>query len=181
MKFCLDAGHGGRDHGAIGAVLFTLEEKSINLSIANFLEEQLEKSIHWVAMTRRRDVYVALEDRAAIANQLGADYFISIHTNSFASQNVSGIEVFHYPEAKKGKALAEKIMASLAANFSNHNIRGVKARNLKVLKETNMPAVLVEVEFLSNPEQLIFLAEEGNRESLAEAIAQGIENYITTI
>ena len=180
MKFCLDPGHGGKDPGAIGEVPFPLEEKSVNLRLANFLGEKLEKSTHWVTMTRRRDISVTLEDRSAHANRMKADFFISLHANSSTSQNASGMEVYHYPGAKKAKVLAENILASLTANFSNHNNRGVKEKSFKVLKETNMPAVLVEVEFLSNPEQLRFLGDEKNREGLAEAISTGIEKFLSS-
>jgi N-acetylmuramoyl-L-alanine amidase len=181
MKICLDPGHGGRDPGAIGTNPFKLEEKEVNLSIANFLEEKLEKFLHWVSITRRRDVFVRLEDRANFANQLESELFVSIHTNSFHLPTVSGIEVYHYPNSVKGKALAKSILSSLIASFPNHNNRGVKARNLKVLRETSMPAVLVEVEFISNPDQLQFLADENNREGLADSIAIGIQNYVSSL
>jgi N-acetylmuramoyl-L-alanine amidase len=181
MKICIDPGHGGYDPGAIGLTPFSLEEKEVNLSISSFLEEKLEQSIHWVSMTRRRDVFVRLEDRARYANRLEADLFVSVHTNSFHLPTVSGIEVYHYPNSVRGKALAESILSSLVDSYPGHNNRGVKARNLKVLKETGMPAVLVEVEFISNPDQLQFLADENNREGLADTIATGIENYLSSL
>jgi len=180
MKICLDAGHGGKDPGAIGTAPFRLEEKEINLAITKLLEESLEPLGHWVALTRRRDVFISLEARSLFANQLGADLFISIHTNSFYSPDISGIEVFYCPGSGKGKTLAEKILESLMNSFPNHNNRGIKSRDLKVLRETKMPAVLVEVEFLSNPEQLQFLAAEKNREALANAISKGIDKYIAS-
>jgi N-acetylmuramoyl-L-alanine amidase len=181
MKICLDPGHGGRDPGAIGTVPFTLEEKEVNLSIANYLEEKLESLVHWVSMTRRRDVFVGLEARANFANRLEADLFVSLHANSFESPTVSGIEVYHYVNSEQGKIIAESILTSLIASFPDHINRGNKpSRELVVLKKTKMPAALVEVEFLSNPEQLQFLSDENNREDLAEAIATGIENYISS-
>jgi N-acetylmuramoyl-L-alanine amidase len=179
VKICLDPGHGGRDPGAVGTDPFRLEEKEINLSIANFLEEKIENAGHWAAMTRRRDVFIKLESRTEFANRLEADLFISLHANSFRSSAVSGIEVYHYPNSENGKAVAENILASLIAAFPDHKNRGIKTRNYVVLKKTEMPAVLVEVEFLSNPDQLQFLADESNREGLAEATATGIENYIS--
>jgi N-acetylmuramoyl-L-alanine amidase len=179
MKICLDPGHGGRDPGAVGTDPFTLEEKEINLSVASFLEEKLENAGHWVAMTRRRDIFIKLDSRAEFANRLEADLFISLHTNSFRSSTVSGIEVYHYPNSEEGRTAAENILASLIASFPDHNNRGVKTRDFVVLKKTEMPAVLVEVEFLSNPEQLQFLADEDNREGLAEATATGIKNFIS--
>ena len=181
MRICLDPGHGGRDPGAIGTVPFKLEEKEVNLSIANYLEEKLESLIHWVAMTRRRDVFVGPETRANFANQLEADLFISLHANSFKSPTVSGIEVYHYVNSEKGKIIAENILGNLITSFPDHKNRGVKPRRkLVVLKKTKMPAVLVEVEFLSNTEQLQFLSDENNREDLADAIATGIEKYISS-
>lgn len=180
MKICLDPGHGGRDPGAIGTVPFTLEEKEVNLSIANYLEEKLESLVHWVSMTRRRDVFVGLEARANFANRLEADLFVSLHANSNESPT-SGIEVYHYVNSEQGKIIAESILTSLIASFPDHKNRGNKpSGELVVLKKTKMPAALVEVEFLSNPEQLQFLSDENNREGLAEAIATGIENYISS-
>jgi len=181
MKICLDPGHGGSDPGAIGTIPFKLEEKEINLSISKFLEENLEVLVHWVAMTRRRDSFVSLEARSVFANQHEADLFVSIHTNSFFSPAVNGIEVYHALGSGKGKTLAENILESLMSSFPNHKNRGVKAGNLKVLKETKMPAVLVEVEFLSNPDQLRFLADENNRQLIASAISNGIEKFIFSL
>ena len=181
MKICLDPGHGGSDPGAIGTIPFMLEEKGVNLSISEFLEENLEALVHWVAMTRRRDTFVSLEARSVFANQLKADLFVSIHSNSFSSPAVAGIEVYHCPGSSKGKILSDYILESLVTSFPNHINRGVKARNLKVLKETKMPAVLVEAEFLSNPDQLRFLADEKNRQNIASAISKGIEEFIATL
>jgi N-acetylmuramoyl-L-alanine amidase len=113
MKICLDPGHGGSDSGAIGMIPFTLEEKEINLSISKLLEENLEALVHWVAMARRRDSFVSLEARSVFANQLEADLFVSIHTNSFSSPAVNGIEVYHSLGSVKGTTLAENILESL--------------------------------------------------------------------
>ena len=177
MKIYVDPGHGGRDPGAVGTEPFLLEEKEVNLSICHFLEEKLENLAHWVVLSSSRDVYKRPEARADYANQLEADLFVSVHTNSFRIPTVSGIEVYHHPGSRNGKKAAKKILESLMASFPDHKNRGVKTRDYIVLKQTEMPAVLVEVEFISHPGQLLFLADEVIREGLAEAIATGIKNY----
>jgi N-acetylmuramoyl-L-alanine amidase len=178
MKVCVDAGHGGEDPGAVGTSPFRLEEKEFNLKLAMLLEEQLEALGHWVVMTRRKDRYLKLISRANFANRLNADLFMSIHANSAATPEVSGMEVFHFPGSEKGEKFAAKILKSMLKEFPGHKRRGVKEANFTVLRTTKMPAVLVESEFLSNPQQLKFLADSENQEALASAIARGIDQTV---
>lgn len=175
MKICVDAGHGGDDPGAIGTTPFRLEEKRVNLDIARLLEEELEARGQWVVMTRRRDRAVGLPARAAFANRLGAERFVSVHANAAATAAARGMEVFHFPGSAAGRRLAESVLNALLAAFPKHSDRGVKEANLAVLRLTTMPGVLVETEFLTNPTQLRFLADPANQQLLAVAIADGIE------
>jgi N-acetylmuramoyl-L-alanine amidase len=100
----IDPGHGGRDSGARGAR--QTEEKDITLKVGLKLRELLSKQPGVrVLMTRDRDVFVELEDRAKFANNLGADLFMSIHVNSHPSRSVKGIEIYHFGEAKDQRAL----------------------------------------------------------------------------
>ena len=174
MKICLDAGHGGRDFGAIGTKPFEYLEKNFNLALCEYLEEQLEELGHWVVMTRRRDRTLSLEARANFANRLNADVFVSIHANAAGIEQVEGMEVFHFPGSARGRQLATSILDNMLAAFPGHRNRGIKEANFAVLRLTRMPAASVECEFLTNPEQLLFLADRGNQAKLAAAIAQGI-------
>ncbi len=175
---CIDPGHGGKEPGAVGTSPFRLEEKEFNLKLSLLLEEKLKALGHWVVMTRRKDRFLRLSSRANFANRLNADLFVSIHANFAALPEVSGMEVFHFTGSEKGRKFAEKIIDCMLREFPDHKDRGVKEANFVVLKETRMPAVLVKSEFLSNPQQLKFLADPENQNSLASAIAQGIDQTI---
>lgn len=175
MKICIDAGHGGIDPGAVGTTPFRLDEKTINLAIASHLEEALESRGHWVVMTRRYDRTLALADRAAFANRLGADLFVSIHLNAAAEPQAEGMEVFHFPGSAAGEQFARQVLAAMAAAFPGHRNRGVKSASFVVLRDTHMPAILVECEFLSNPQQLRFLSDPATWNQMARAIANGLE------
>lgn len=174
MKICIDAGHGGVDPGAIGVRPLRVEEKDFNLNLALLLEEELEARGHWTVMTRRRDRSLSVQARAHFANRLGAEFFISIHANGAETPVAEGMEVYHFPDSAAGHNAASQVLDSMIASFPNHRNRGVKEANFAVLRLTNMPAILVESEFLTNPIQLQFLADEENQRGLAVAISNGI-------
>jgi N-acetylmuramoyl-L-alanine amidase len=175
MKVCVDAGHGGKDPGAIGFDPFYVEEKTVDLAIAFELEAALESIGHWTVMTRRRDRTLALSSRANFANRLGADLFVSIHANAALSREVEGMEVFYFPGSAAGRRAAAEVLGSLQAAFPDHRSRGVKAANLAVLRLTEMPAILAETEFLTHPGQLLFLTDPVRQAEMAAAIAAGID------
>lgn len=174
MKICLDAGHGGRDPGAVGTDPFRLAEKKITLEISQRLEQELEERGHWVVMTRRTDRTLGLRPRARFANRLKADLFVSIHANA-AAATAEGMEVYHFPESREGRRAAVAVLESLVTAFPDHKNRGVKEANFTVLRETAMPAILIETEFITHPRQLEFLSDPENQEALVEAAADGIE------
>lgn len=175
MRICIDPGHGGADPGAIGtSPIRTLEEKTFTLNVSLFLREELANAGHTVIMTRQQDVFIRLEDRAALANQADADLFVSIHANAAANPQPEGMEVFCFPGSFRGREAAERVLDSLLAEFPDHRNRGVKEANFAVLRLSGMPAILVECEFLTNPQQLEFLADEGNQRRLAAAIARAV-------
>jgi N-acetylmuramoyl-L-alanine amidase len=174
MKICIDAGHGGVDPGAIGVRPFRIEEKDFNLNLALLLEEELETQGHWTVMTRRRDRSLSVQARAHFANRLGAEFFISIHANGAETPVTEGMEVYHFPDSAAGRNAASQVLDSMIASFPNHRNRGVKEANFAVLRLTDMPAILVESEFLTNPIQLQFLADQENQRGLAVAISNGI-------
>jgi len=171
VKIMIDAGHGGKDPGAIGPT--GLREKDVNLPVATKIAELLKAAGVLVRMTRSSDDYVELKDRAAAANNWGADYFVSIHCNSFTSPTAHGTETYCYKFGGKGEALAKAIQNELIA-VTNRTSRGVKEGNFYVLRETKMPAVLTEMAFISNPEEEKLLASTEFQDKCALAIAKGI-------
>lgn len=175
MKVCVDAGHGGSDPGAVGTEPFRLAEKEVTLQVSLLLEQELEQRGHQVVMTRRRDRTLGLLPRARFANRLKAELFVSIHANAAATITAEGIEVYNFADSREGRHAALAVLQSLVTAFPEHKNRGVKEANFAVLRETKMPAVLVETEFITNPRQLEFLSDPESQEALAEAVAEGIE------
>lgn len=175
MRICIDPGHGGADPGAIGtSPTQNLEEKTFNLRVSLLLRGELANAGHTVIMTRQQDAFVRLEDRATVANQADADLFVSIHANAAANPGPEGMEVFCFPGSVRGREAAERVLDSMLAEFPGHRNRGVKEANFAVLRLSGMPAILVECEFLTNPEQLEFLADADNQRRLAAAIARAV-------
>lgn len=178
MKICIDAGHGGSDPGAVGTKPFTLEEKKVTLAVSLRLRDELKGRGHAVVMTRTRDKGLELATRARIANQAGADFFVSIHANAAAVDSVQGMEVFHFPGSARGATGADRVLKEMLARFPGHRNRGIKEANFAVLRLADMPSILVETEFLTHPAQLKFLADSANQAGLAEAIARGVQQWI---
>lgn len=165
----LDAGHGGRDPGA---VYLGRREKDDTLRLVLAIGEILQNHGMDVEYTRTTDVYESPAEKAMEANNAGVDYFVSVHRNSFPTDNVvSGVESLVYDLSGIKLEMAENINEQLEAiGFVN---LGVKARpNLAVLRRTKMPAVLVEVGFInSNTDNQLF---DQNFNDIAQAIAAGI-------
>jgi N-acetylmuramoyl-L-alanine amidase len=171
VRIMLDPGHGGKDPGAVAG---DLQEKDIVLQVALLLEEELEDRGHDVEMTRRSDIFLPLERRAALANSAMVDFFISLHCNSSINRDAHGMEVFHFRRSERSRGWAQKILAAMAQRFPGHKNRGVKDAVFAVLRLTKMPAVLVELEFLSNPDAACFLDDPACQAALAEAIADAV-------
>lgn len=172
----VDAGHGGDDSGAVNQAV-GVNEKTINLAISQQLQRILDSRGHQILMTRRTDVFVPLGQRAELANTAGTEIFVSIHCNSAENAGATGIETYHHSNSEMGQALATQVHHALIAAFPSHQNRGVKSANFQVLRETQMPACLVETEFISNNQQAQFLANPANQEKIARAIADGIKAY----
>lgn len=173
MKVFLDAGHGGKDPGAIGN---GLEEKDITLAITLKIGEILKRHKVDVVYSRTTDVFLELHERANKANKSNADIFVSIHVNSAGNKAARGVETYHYANSSQGARLARAIQASLAtANIFTHN-RGVKTANFAVLRQTKMPSTLLELGFISNSQDAQILRTKQNE--MAEAVARGILSYL---
>ncbi len=173
MKICIDPGHGGRDPGAVGPN--GLLEKDIVLLVALRLKHLLKERSE-VVLTRSGDEYVSLGERVRIANIAQADLFVSVHCNSAEINTAHGVETFHHPTSRKGIELAEAIQPELI-HYSGLVDRGVKYANFQVLRETIMPAVLVELAFINNPSEEVLLGDRVFRAKCAVAIAAGIRSY----
>lgn len=192
----LDPGHGGTDPGAVyGGV----KEKDINLSISKKVKSILQSRGYTVYMTRETDVYVDLYDRASMANAVQADIFVSIHTNSTnsGSNTKTGIESYYYEydpdyppkinpvmhnnsvRVQKSKSLANAIQGKMVA-YTGEKDGGVIGKAFAVIRETQMPATLLELGYINNTHDRNKLVTDSYQNTLAKAIADGVENYFSS-
>jgi N-acetylmuramoyl-L-alanine amidase len=167
----VDAGHGGKDPGAPSALGF--KEKAINLSVARQLASILtEKGFH-VVLTRDSDVFIEKEERAAVANRCNADLFVSIHADSSESRSLNGFTVYTARGAgSQSRWAAKAILEAMGRTGMDSN--GVREADYVVLVQTNCPAVLVEVGYLSNSWEAGRLRDPYMQKRLAQAIADGV-------
>lgn len=178
----LDPGHGGHDTGTQSISKPRYQEKSLNLVTANFLKEYLQQLGYKVVMTRQKDKFVSLERRAQFANELNPDFFISIHYNSAPSAEAQGVEVFFFQSrenkerAAQSKKLAQVVLKNILLT-TKANSRGVKNGNFAVIRETTMPAILIEGGFVTNESELQNLKDPLYLKKLAWGVAKGIEEY----
>ena len=175
MKICIDPGHGGSDPGAMGPT--GLKEKDINLDVAVNIKRILQKHGIGTILTRQDDSRVNLISRVKIANDNKADYFVSVHMNSSLNPAAMGTETFAFPNSVLGSKLAGAIQKSLV-NEINSVDRGVKYENFFVLKNTKMPAVLVEVAFINNFEEEKLLKDQNFLYRASIGIAKGILTFV---
>ncbi|MBA4602494.1 N-acetylmuramoyl-L-alanine amidase family protein [Thermoactinomyces mirandus] len=170
----IDPGHGGKDQGASG---FGLAEKNVVLSISqriNHFFGQYEGVS--VSLTRWDDRFLELSERADFANARKCDLFLSIHNNA-ASESASGFETFIHPNAASRTAQYQNILHSAVMNYlKQYNIkdRGKKRANFAVLRETTMPAVLIENLFITNQKENQLLRDPKFLDGLAEAVVEGV-------
>lgn len=180
-KIFVDAGHGGTDPGALGN---GVRESSVNLDVALKLAKLLRKNGYQVMLYRSNETENVLPSKSAdltnrtrMADNWGADYFVSIHTNSSPNPAANGVEAYVYRLGGRSQALAESILKSFVKRLGSKD-NGVRAANFAVLRQTNMPAVLVELGYLSNPTEALNLNSTAWRSAAAEAIYNGIFNYV---
>ncbi len=218
-RIVIDAGHGGKDPGTRAG---SLREKDIVLDIATMVRENLEERGFEVVMTRHRDVFLPLEQRAFIANDASADIFVSIHANAARNRRARGLETFYLnlatsPDAaevaaRENAATSEvriSDLPKLLEQIMNHNRveesrelagtmqeaiaerilgrvkhplnRGVKTAGFHVLLGAQMPAILVEVGFVTNSEEAKLLRTSAHRRKLAASISEGVARYAKTL
>lgn len=164
----IDAGHGGKDPGSVWKPHY---EKTLCLDVAKRLNTALKARGFKTVMTRTDDTYVELSERAVIANKHPGAIFVSIHFNANRDRTVRGFET-HY-RSDKGKVLAESIQAAMKKSVPSRS-RGVDWEDLKVLRETKGPAVLVECGFISSRTESSDCGSWKHRQMIADAIASGI-------
>jgi N-acetylmuramoyl-L-alanine amidase len=174
----LDAGHGGKDPGAISKIT-GMREKDLTLDLALKLRKRLESLGYRVHMIRDYDTYVGNYDRAYIANDLGADVFLSIHGNSFTTATPRGIETLYPNDSRNSLAFARILQNALVSKTNSHSRGVVERNNLIVLRETLMPAALVEVGFLSNPDDAKKLLDAHYIQLIVEGMTEGIVQYLS--
>lgn len=187
LTIVIDPGHGGPDPGAIGAS--GTYEKNNTLPVGLNLAGLLRSAGAQVILTRSTDVSPAggtyteradLEARTKIANDLKADLFISLHNDSFGNPDVSGTTTYYSsanPVASQSKTLAASIQSELVKAIGLNN-RGVKDSPFYVVKNTKMPAVLVELGFLSNPTEENLLGSSEFQKKAAQGVYRGILEFI---
>lgn len=174
----LDAGHGGHDPGA---TYEGIAEKDITLSVALIAGGLLVCDGLDVVFTRISDTYVSLKERVRIANEVNAACFVSIHTNADPDPDLPGMpvgrgeEIFVASLGVRGYELAQHI-AYFIDNVVPGAFRGIKPAPFYVLKHTKMPAALVEIGFIDNPESRLY--ECSARIRAAQAIARGISVFV---
>jgi N-acetylmuramoyl-L-alanine amidase len=213
----VDAGHGGKDPGAVG--VHGTREKDVALDIARRLASRLERDGRYrIVLTRSGDETVPLARRVEMASAADADLFVSIHVNALPNRNVNAIETYYFDFAKnpaalqlaaienrdsempvgyfrtlleeigdtvklqESKVLAQNIQESMISNFRAHDKNvfdsGVKAAPFVVLMGVSIPAILVEISCISNPDEEKKLRTPQYRETIASFLDEGISRYL---
>lgn len=171
----VDPGHGGRDPGAIAVT--GLHEKIVNLDVALHLASLLEGEGLQVTLSRPGDLFLSLDRRSGLANRVGADLFVSIHADASDNARARGFTVYvHRSASADARAAAEHIEQAMAQTMMAS--RGIRTADFHVLRETECPAVLVELGYLSNRDDAALLGDPAVRERLAQAITGGVCSWL---
>lgn len=185
-KIAIDPGHGGSDSGAIGPT--GIMEKSVTLRVSRELKRLLEAEGATVILTRTGDTEVSskgasatsveeLQARCDVANEAKADIFLSIHADAFTNREVKGTTAYYYVNGtKQSKRLADNVRTALIDAIGTLD-RGTQTCNFYVVKHTDMPAILVEISFISNPDEEQMMNSEAGVKRIAQGIADGIADY----
>jgi N-acetylmuramoyl-L-alanine amidase len=190
-KIVIDAGHGGKDPGTASAT--GLNEKNVVLEIAMKLKNDLLRSGHEVAMTRKDDRFLTLDERIQFTNAQHADLFVSVHANSNPTTQVNGAQILYYDSAYPqkdypaspemsaltpvSKKLAQNVLDDLLKSTGLTN-KGLVADASKVVRSGKIPSILVETAFLSNPSDALKMADTNFRSRIATGISNGIQLFL---
>jgi N-acetylmuramoyl-L-alanine amidase len=167
----IDPGHGGHDNGGQWGRVY---EKHLALDTSVRLENTLRKMGYQTVMTRRSDYFVTLPQRVSIANRYRNAIFVSIHYNYTWKEQVSGLETFYYN--REGQKLAQYVQSSLVRHTRTVD-RNAKFARFYVIRNCNLPSILVEGGFVSNEVERTRMKSAYFRESIARGIAEGIQRY----
>lgn len=188
LSVVLDPGHGGYDGGA-RARDSGVWEKELNLQIARAVETALAERGAAVTLTRTQDICLSdegsgkarkradLQKRLDLAQNVGADVFLSIHLNEYRDRSESGPQVYYQRGADAGRLLAGCLQEALVTVLAPARIRSANAGDYYVLRNTKLPAALVECGFLSNAQEEKLLLDEAYHRRIAQAVADGLENW----
>ncbi len=176
MKIFIDPGHGGKNPGAIGPN--GLYEANVNLDIALKLGRILTNWGYEINYSRTNDITVTLSERARMANEWGANYFVSIHCNSNVNPEANGTSTYFYRTGTIAENFAKIVNNNLVRQIELKDL-GIFSANFAVLRLTRMPAILVETAFISNPYEASLLATNTFRQNCAVGIANGIAQFTT--
>lgn len=188
----LDAGHGGEDGGAVA--VNGIEEKKINLAIALLVRDKLTSAGYCVQMIRETDTAVGdttlstlaerkrsdIQYRTQVVNQTENCILVSIHQNFFEQSQYSGAQMFYSPNNTRSAQLAESIRRAVISQTQPNNTRENKQAEsgIYLLNHVDVPAVIVECGFLSNPEEADLLSTPTYQEKIASAVADGITDFL---
>ena len=173
-KVFIDAGHGGTDPGALG---YGYRESDLNLQVAKKVESKLKSKGIDVKMSRNSDIFYSLSERAEMANDYGADAFVSIHQNSAEAKSANGIETYYNRKKEEDRPLSNDIQKQVISQTGANN-RGVKNAEFTVLVKSKMISALVECGFITNELEVKKLSDPSYQDKLATGIANGIEEYL---
>ncbi|WJE55196.1 N-acetylmuramoyl-L-alanine amidase [Bacillus cereus] len=169
----MDPGHGGNDPGSIGPN--GTREKDITLKTAKNIQKKLEEKGMTVILTREDDTFVSLKNRVAIAQNKSADLFLSIHYDGFTTSDVNGVTIY-YNKLLKEWTLAKMIHGNLFKHIQSKD-RGVKSGDYYVLRENQKPSILLELGYITNPEDEKRMNSQKFRADVASGIVNGVIEY----
>ncbi|MED4534584.1 N-acetylmuramoyl-L-alanine amidase CwlD [Metabacillus fastidiosus] len=186
----LDPGHGGPDGGAVGQKIL---EKDVALEVALKLRDYLQEQGALVLLTREKDIDLAeegtkgysrrktedLKKRAKLINESEADLYLSIHLNAIPSARWSGAQTFFYGSYEENEEIAKFIQDELRRNLENTERKAKRINGIYLMKKANKPGALIEVGFLSNPNEERLLGQEDYQETLAASIYNGVLRYFS--
>lgn len=201
-RILLDPGHGGKDPGKQGKEM-RMDEKFLALDTAERLAALLRKAGFEVELTRTKDVFVEIEDRARLAAAWKADLFVSLHYNAAAATSASGIETYCLTPAgqfstndpsNRGATAAQpgnrfdalnvraafEVQKALVTELQGRD-RSVRRARFGVLKELSCPGILIEGGFMTNRGEMLRLSQDSYRQRLAEAVARGVAAYAAAL
>jgi N-acetylmuramoyl-L-alanine amidase len=167
----IDPGHGGHDNGGQWGRVY---EKHLALDTATRLEANLKRMGYQTVMTRRSDYFITLPQRVSFGNRYRNAIFVSIHYNYTWKEQVSGLETFYY--SREGQRLAQYVQSSLVRQTRTVD-RNAKFARFYVIRNSTLPAILVEGGFVSNETERNRMKSAYFREAIARGIAEGIQRY----